>query len=183
MNLEQSNEHEDLCPYRPVECWVGNWNDTVAKCVWQGTKNELFSHVCSVHGDQWVHVGMTMEGVEFGGFDTSPIRIVLLCTLSELFWLTVKCDLDSGIHLGVVHYIGPRSRAAQFEYTIEITFPDGQGKYSVTFPTRTCFEDINEMFDADCFFPVSSYTVAMGSINPKKRFPGYKFTVREVWFR
>jgi len=106
-----------------------------------------------------------VECVEFGGFDRSPIWIVMLCAFSELFWLTVKCDVDSGIHHGVVHYIGPRSRAARFEDTIEIKFPDGKGKYSLTFPTGTYFEDINEMFDADLFFPVILYTLDIGSIN------------------
>jgi len=180
VNHEQRYKHEDTCPYQPVECWAVNWNDTVAKCVWQGKKSDLFDHVKSVHGLQYVHVGPTKEGVEFGAFERSPIRIVLLRALGELFWLTVKHDSDSGVHHGVVHYIGPRSRAALFEYTIEIKFPDGKGKYSHTFPTRTCFENNNEMFDAESFFPATLCTLDMGSINPKKYLPGYKFTVSEV---
>ena len=117
MNYEQRYDHEDVCPYQPVECWVGNRNDTVAKCVWQGRKSNLLDHVQSVHGRQWVHVDPTMEGAEFGGFERSPVRIVLLCAFSELFWLTVRSDSDNGLHHGVVYYIGPRSRAARFEYT------------------------------------------------------------------
>ena len=180
MNLEQRYEHEDTCPYQPVECWAANWNDTVAKCVWKDKKSKLFDHVQSVHGLQCVHEGPTKEGVEFGAFDRSPVRIVLLRALGELFWLTVKYDSESGVHHGVVHYIGPRSRAADFEYTIEIKFPEGKGKYSFTFPTRTYFEGINEAVVDQRFFPVTLCTHDMGSVNPKKCLPGYKFTVSQV---
>ena len=176
MNLEQGSAHEDICSYQPVECWAGNWNDTVTKCGWRGKKSDLLDHVQSTHGLQWVHVGPTMEGAEFGDFDMSAIRIVLLCAFAELFWLTVKHDLDNGIHQGVVYYIGPRSRAALFEYTIEI----GKGKYSVVCPTGTCFEDTNQMLNDKRLLHIKLHLPEEISVNPKNCFSGYKYTVRQV---
>jgi len=152
VNHEQRCEHEDTCPYQPLECWAGNWKDTVAKCGWQGKKSDLLDHVQLVHGLHWVHVGPTMEGAEFGGFDRSCIKVVLLCAFEELFWLTMKHDVDNDIHQEVVQYIGPRSRAAQFENKIEFQSYDGKSTHTSTGKTKTCFEDINEILAArHCF--------------------------------
>ena len=104
VNHEQRSEHKDICPYQPVECWAEDWNDTVAKCGWQGKKSDLLDHVRLIHGLHWVHVTPKMEGAEFGCFDRNAKKIVLLCAFEELFWLTVKHDLDGGVHQEVVQY-------------------------------------------------------------------------------
>jgi hypothetical protein len=121
-----------------------------------------------------------MEGAEFGGFDRNPIKIVLLCALGELFWLTAKYDLDSGFHQEVVQYIGPKSRTALFEYEIELTYYDGKSKNTTIDKTKNFFEDVNEIFAAKRCFKISISYLRSEYMNSKKYVPGYKLTVREA---
>jgi hypothetical protein len=125
-------------------------------------------------------MGPTMEGAEYGGFDRSPIKIVLLCVFEELFWLTVKHDLDSGLHQEVVQYIGPRSRAALFKYKIEFKSNVAKRTYSCTGKTKTCFEDVNEILAARRCFDLRIRYLRDVYMNFKKYVPGYKLTVRKV---
>jgi Seven in absentia protein family. len=178
VNHEQRSQHEDSCPYQPVECLAGYWKETVVKCGWQGKQSELLEHVRLVHGIQWVHVGPTVEGAEFCGFDSSTIKIVLLCAFEELFWLTVKHDVDTDTHLQVLQYIGPRSRAKLFKYEIELKFLDGSRKSTWSTITKTCFEDINEILAAkrNIYSTTCSFITSYMNSNIRR----YKFTVHKV---
>ncbi|GFG40271.1 hypothetical protein Cfor_04766, partial [Coptotermes formosanus] len=120
VNHEQRSQHEDICPYLPIECIAGSGRDSVAKCGWRGKKSELFDHVGLVHGLHFVHVGPTMEDVEGGDFDRSSMKIILLCVFEELFWLTVKHDVENNTRVEAVQYIGSRTRATGFEYQHEL---------------------------------------------------------------
>jgi hypothetical protein len=182
VNHEQRYQHEDICPYLPIECLAGNGKDSVAKCGWRGKKTELYDHVVLAHGLHLVHVGPTMEDVEGGGFDRCSMKIMLLCALEELFWLTVKHDLENNTRLEAVQYIGSRSRATHFEYQHELQSIDGRTRISFVSATRTCFEDVNAIISAKFCFHTDLYFFRSLFLNSHKRIPGYKLTLRKVLF-
>jgi hypothetical protein len=121
-----------------------------------------------------------MEDVEGGVFDRSSVKIMLLCALEELFWLTVKHDVETNTRLEAVQYIGSRTRATQFEYRHEIQSVDGRTTISFVSTTRSCFEDTSAIIGAKFCFHADLYFFRNVFLNSNKRLPGYKLTIHKV---
>lgn len=179
MDHDQRSQHEDACPFLPVECLAGTGEELV-KCGWRGKKSELLEHVTSVHGKSFVHTGQTIEDCESGGFDRNFINVTLLCADGELFWRTIKHDIDNNTRLEVVQYIGSKRKATQFQYQQELTSLDGHITVSFLSVTMNCFQDMNAVFDSKLCFNIDLHFFKAFFLNCRKRVPGYKLTVQKA---
>jgi hypothetical protein len=176
---DQRSQHEDACPFLPVECFAGR-GERVVKCGWRGKRSEVLEHVTSVHGISSVHMGQTIEDIKIRGFDRNFVSVTLLCANGELFWMTVKQDIDKNIRLEVVQYIGTKRKATQFQYQHELISLDGDITVSFLNVTKSCFEDVNEIFASKCCFNIDLNFLQKLFLSYKTRVPGYKLTVKKI---
>lgn len=179
MDHVQRSQHEDACPFLPVECLAGI-GEGVVKCGWRGKKSELLEHVTFVHGSSLVHMGQTIKNIESGWFHRNFVHVTLLCAKRELFWMAVKQDIDKSTRLEVVQYIGSKRKATQFQYQHELISLDGNITLSFLSVTKNCFEDINAVFASKCCFNIDLYFFKELFLDSKKRVPGYKLTIQEA---
>jgi hypothetical protein len=179
VNHDQRSVHENVCNFLPVECLAG-MGEEVVKCGWQGKKSDLLEHVDFVHGYSFVHRGSTIRNFQSGRFDKNFIKVTLLCVSAELFWMTVKQDIDNNTRLEVVQYIGSKKKAAQFEYQHELKSVDGKIAISFLSVTENLYEDINAIFAFKRCFTIDLNFFKKLFATCKERVPEYKVTVRKA---
>jgi hypothetical protein len=177
---DQRSQHEDICPFLPVECLAGKGEKEVSKCGWRNKKSELLEHVCSVHGSEMIRLGQVIEGIWSGGFDRTSVKVILVCALGDLFWLTVKNDIESNTRLEAVQYVGSERKAEQFEYKHELTSLDGKTSTSFLRPARNCFEDISAVLDSNLCFHTDINFFKNLFVYFNKYVPGYKLTIQKT---
>jgi hypothetical protein len=180
MDYNKRSQHEDSCPFLPVECLAGEGKTEVAKCGWRGKKSELLDHVTLVHGLSMIHTEQPIEDSKSGWSTFNFMKVTLVCTLGELFWLTVKVDAERNKRLEVVQYVGSVRKATQFEYIHELHSLDGRTVISFLSTTRSCFEDISAVLASKHCFHIDIDSFAKIFVNSLKRVPGYKLVIREA---
>lgn len=180
VNHDQRSQHEDVCPYLPIECLAGKGEKQVSKCGWKGMKSELLEHVRSVHGAEMIRLGQAVEGIECGGFDRTSVKVTLVCAVGDLFWLTAKNDMENNTRLEVVQYIGSKRKAEQFQYKHELTSLDGNTVISFLSSTINCFEDIGTVLDSNLCLHIDINFFKKLFVDINKHVPWYKLTIQKA---
>lgn len=177
---DKIQEHEECCFFQPVECLAGYGAQRVLKCGWKGKKCELLGHVSNKHGLKMIHVHQPIK-YNFpyvNGKDYT--EVTLICAHSELYWLTIKYDVEKNKRFEAVHFIGSAAKAKEFRYKCDLLSRDGKTGTSFFTITRSIFQETDDVFASSPHFLMDIDVFKKLFVEISGHVLGYKLTIEKV---
>jgi hypothetical protein len=136
MSSENINEHLPLCPFRKYFCPF--------QCPARFERDELVEHLQQGHNITLRMFGDGSPYVELVNYDFRKTYVDLITAKKEFFFVTTT--ITNNIWELFVLYIGPKSRAGRFCYTIMFDTGDiDSACLKISLRCRSINEDYNEI--------------------------------------
>lgn len=129
--LSERQAHEVVCPYRQYPC-------TVEPCSWLGKRSSLPQHMMQHHPANLVSVSNHEVSLTLTQHVNEEKTFLMHC-FDELFHCVMGVDCQQDIFVGLVMYLGPREKAAEFEF--ELKFKRDTPPYTSVVIRRSTLEE------------------------------------------